>query len=109
MTMLWVSNSSMTIERCAHIAYSEEWTLFGVQWGRECFGGEQAVVWVALLGCCLLAVAVKLVAAARQTAGPALIWHAPPPPKTLWWWLDLEQTETASAPSTVTESCATRQ
>lgn len=40
MTLLWESNSSMSLDLCAHIAYSEEWSFWALQWGRECWGGE---------------------------------------------------------------------
>ena len=44
MTLLWESNSSMSIDQCAYIAHSEEWSYFAVQWSRECWGGEHCLL-----------------------------------------------------------------
>lgn len=37
--LLWESNSTMSVELCAHIAHQEEHAYFAVEWGRECWGG----------------------------------------------------------------------
>jgi hypothetical protein len=35
----WVANNSMTVDLCANVAYSEQWLVFGVQGGSECWAG----------------------------------------------------------------------
>lgn len=39
LNLLWVANNSMTVDLCASIAYSEQWLVFGVEGGSECYGG----------------------------------------------------------------------
>jgi hypothetical protein len=39
LTLRWVANNSMTVDLCANVAYSEQWLVFGVQGGSECWAG----------------------------------------------------------------------
>lgn len=39
LTLLWVANNSMSVDLCASIAYSEQWLVFGVEGGSECWAG----------------------------------------------------------------------
>lgn len=41
LTLLWVANSSMTVDLCASIAYSKQWLVLGVEGGSECYGGTR--------------------------------------------------------------------
>lgn len=42
LTLLWVANSSMTVDLCANIAFNEHRLVFGVQGGSECWAGQAA-------------------------------------------------------------------
>lgn len=43
LTLLWVANNSMSVDLCASVAYSEQYLVFGVQGGSECWAGALLV------------------------------------------------------------------
>jgi hypothetical protein len=42
LTLLWVANNSMSVDLCASVAFSEQYLVFGVEGGSECWAGAFA-------------------------------------------------------------------
>jgi hypothetical protein len=49
MTLLWEAGSSMTVQLCARIAYTERWPVFALGAGHACYGGASLAPAAALL------------------------------------------------------------
>lgn len=49
LTLLWVANNSMSVDLCGSVAYSEQYLVFGVEGGSECWAGAFELYSVSLL------------------------------------------------------------